>query len=105
MKILLSLTALFAFLPFSSTPAGVASHVTASPFHCQVPCGIYGDKMRVDMMMEDLATIEKAMVYGSISEIRVPMPPFGTYFCMNTRIMIRYGFNGVMILLTESPMR
>jgi ribosomal protein L11 len=30
-------------------------------FHCQVPCGIYGDKMRIDMMMEDLATIDKAM--------------------------------------------
>jgi nickel superoxide dismutase len=31
------------------------------PFHCQVPCGIYGDKMRMDMLMEDAATIEKAM--------------------------------------------
>ena len=33
----------------------------ASKRHCQVPCGIYGDKMRIDMMMEDAATIEKAM--------------------------------------------
>jgi|FLOH01.1.fsa_nt_gi nickel superoxide dismutase len=32
-----------------------------APFHCQVPCGIYGDKMRMDMLMEDSATIEKAM--------------------------------------------
>lgn len=31
------------------------------PVHCQVPCGIYGDKMRIDMMMEDAATVEKAM--------------------------------------------
>lgn len=29
--------------------------------HCQIPCGIYGDKMRVDMIMEDAATIEKGM--------------------------------------------
>ena len=29
--------------------------------HCQVPCGIYGDQMRIDMLMEDAATIEKGM--------------------------------------------
>ena len=29
--------------------------------HCQVPCGIYGDRMRIDMLMEDAATIEKGM--------------------------------------------
>ena len=29
--------------------------------HCQVPCGIYGDSMRVRMMREDLATITRAM--------------------------------------------
>ena len=61
MKILLSLTALFAFLPFTTTPPSAASNTTATLFHCQVPCGIYGDKMRIDMLMEDCATIEKAM--------------------------------------------
>jgi nickel superoxide dismutase len=29
--------------------------------HCQVPCGIYDDQMRIDMIEEDIATIEKAM--------------------------------------------
>ncbi len=29
--------------------------------HCQVPCGIYGDSMRIDMWMEDAATIQKGM--------------------------------------------
>ncbi len=29
--------------------------------HCEIPCGIYGDKMRIDMMNEDIATIEKSM--------------------------------------------
>lgn len=37
------------------------STLSSAPVHCQVPCGIYGDKMRIDMLMEDAATIEKGM--------------------------------------------
>lgn len=29
--------------------------------HCQVPCGIYDDQMRIHMMEEHVKTIEKAM--------------------------------------------
>ncbi|MCH9031279.1 MAG: superoxide dismutase [candidate division Zixibacteria bacterium] len=29
--------------------------------HCQVPCGIYGDQMRFEIMVEHIATIEKSM--------------------------------------------
>jgi nickel superoxide dismutase len=29
--------------------------------HCQVPCGIYDDPMRFDMIAENIATIEKSM--------------------------------------------
>lgn len=29
--------------------------------HCQIPCGIYGDRLRVDLMAEHLGTIEKSM--------------------------------------------
>ncbi len=29
--------------------------------HCQVPCGIYDDHARVQLMLEDVETIEKAM--------------------------------------------
>lgn len=29
--------------------------------HCQVPCGIYDDHMRIQMMEEHVTTIEKAM--------------------------------------------
>lgn len=29
--------------------------------HCQMPCGIYNDQMRVKMIEEDAITIEKAM--------------------------------------------
>ena len=35
---------------------------TSSAFaHCQIPCGIYTDDMRIKMISEDLDTIEKSM--------------------------------------------
>ncbi len=36
--------------------------ISASVFaHCQVPCGIYGDKTRFDMLKEHITTVEKSM--------------------------------------------
>ena len=29
--------------------------------HCEIPCGIYADKMRIDMIKEHITTIEKSM--------------------------------------------
>jgi len=29
--------------------------------HCEIPCGIYGDEMRMDMIKEHVTTIEKSM--------------------------------------------
>jgi len=29
--------------------------------HCQMPCGIYADQMRINMLREDVITIEKSM--------------------------------------------
>lgn len=29
--------------------------------HCEIPCGIYGDKMRIDMWLEQITTLEKSM--------------------------------------------
>lgn len=29
--------------------------------HCEIPCGIYGDKARVDLIKEHVTTIEKSM--------------------------------------------
>jgi len=29
--------------------------------HCQIPCGIYGDAMRFEMIEEDIRTVEKSM--------------------------------------------
>ena len=42
---------------------GVGASIVSS--HCEIPCGIYGDPMRLDMMAEHITTIEK-----SISEIQ-----------------------------------
>lgn len=38
--------------------AGVTSVVFS---HCEIPCGIYNDPMRLDMMAEHITTIEKSI--------------------------------------------
>ena len=38
---------------FCITPIGLS--------HCEIPCGIYNDVMRLDMIAEDITTIEKSM--------------------------------------------
>jgi len=36
--------------------------LSASAFsHCEIPCGIYGDKMRFDMWLEQITTVEKSI--------------------------------------------
>ncbi len=48
----------------SAVLAAVVILVTASQqlsAHCQVPCGIYDDQMRIKMISEHIDTIEKAM--------------------------------------------
>jgi nickel superoxide dismutase len=39
--------------------AGVVGSIVYG--HCQIPCGIYGDPMRFDMIAEHITTIEKSM--------------------------------------------
>ena len=49
-------------LSAATPPSALApAAAPATAVHCQVPCGIYGDQMRIDMLMEDCATIDKAM--------------------------------------------
>lgn len=43
------------------TGIGILGAVPAAFSHCEIPCGIYGDQMRVVMIAEDIATIEKSM--------------------------------------------
>jgi len=59
--LLLALLPLTATLVPSSESSTPGEPVAGAAFHCQVPCGIYGDRMRIDMLMEDAATIEKGM--------------------------------------------
>ncbi|MDD4957030.1 MAG: superoxide dismutase [Ni] [Candidatus Omnitrophica bacterium] len=47
-----------AALVFLAAMIPVAGTVQA---HCQVPCGIYDDHMRIDMMLEDLKTVRKCI--------------------------------------------
>ena len=35
--------------------------VSAAFSHCEIPCGIYGDEMRINQIAEHLQTIEKSM--------------------------------------------
>jgi len=35
--------------------------VNSAGAHCEIPCGIYGDEMRFEMIEEHIVTIEKAM--------------------------------------------
>ncbi len=48
----IGLVAALVWVAFSALPAFS---------HCEIPCGIYGDKMRIAAMKEDIATIEKSM--------------------------------------------
>ncbi|MHC4265722.1 MAG: superoxide dismutase [Ni] [Planctomycetota bacterium] len=41
--------------------------VTIAYSHCQIPCGIYGDQGRFDMISEHIMTIEKSM--STINEL------------------------------------
>lgn len=60
MRKYLTHTAVLISLAVIVAPQGISAH-------CQVPCGIYHDQMRIDMMNEDIETIEKAM--NSINDI------------------------------------
>lgn len=54
-------TAVFCLLPLMTARLAEA--------HCEVPCGIYADQMRFDQMLEDTATMKKAM--GKIAMLAV----------------------------------
>ena len=51
-KTFFSIAIIMGILALSNTPAKA---------HCEIPCGIYGDSMRIAMIYEDIETIEKSM--------------------------------------------
>ena len=67
-----ALPALSAAFLSSATPPAAAPVLPPALLHCQVPCGIYGDTMRIDAMMEDVDTIEKGM--GQIVQLEADGP-------------------------------
>lgn len=50
--------------------------------HCQIPCGIYGDEMRFEMIKEHITTIEKGM--NMIEDLSSNNPE------MNTNQIVRW---------------
>lgn len=43
------------------TVAGLLLLVNHAFAHCEIPCGIYDDEMRIEMIFENIVTIEKSM--------------------------------------------
>jgi len=52
MKLIIALVAVFALTMPLASPAFA---------HCEIPCGIYDDEMRIAMIAEHITTIEKSM--------------------------------------------
>ena len=40
---------------------GILLLVSLTAAHCEIPCGIYDDEMRIEMLREHITTIEKSM--------------------------------------------
>lgn len=70
-KTILALPTLLLFAAAALLPQSASAH-------CEVPCGIYGDQMRFEAMLEDATTIAKAVdemgkLLGEISEQATPL--------------------------------
>jgi nickel superoxide dismutase len=53
--------------------ASTAVLVSLAWSHCQIPCGIYGDETRFEMLAEHIATVEKSM--QQITELSAQAKP------------------------------
>jgi nickel superoxide dismutase len=51
----------FAIATIFITSAAILGSAVPASAHCQIPCGIYDDELRVQLMEEDITTIEKSM--------------------------------------------
>ena len=65
--VFLAVNTAFATEPTEPTTTEPATAVAAPVPHCQVPCGIYGDQLRFEQMLEDTKTIAKSI--KSVEEI------------------------------------
>ena len=72
--------------PATSPATSLKSATSPVVPHCEVPCGIYADQMRFEQMLEDTATIAKAI--AQINEMASGMadaPPSGKVINQVTR--------------------
>ena len=51
-----------AMLPLAALMMAPGNVVDVAEAHCEVPCGIFADQMRYETMLEDAATMKKAMI-------------------------------------------
>jgi len=49
------------WIPVSAAIALVLAMSSQAFGHCEIPCGIYDDQMRIEMLREHITTIEKSM--------------------------------------------
>lgn len=61
MKRIALAAALLSALPFAALMLASGSATRTAEAHCEVPCGIFADQRRFEAMLEDTATIRKAM--------------------------------------------
>lgn len=57
----MNVKSLFAALASITLVTSMLSLPLSLQAHCQIPCGIYDDHARVEAMLEDAATVEKAV--------------------------------------------
>lgn len=58
--------------------------ISTASAHCEIPCGIYDDSMRIKMIAEHVSTIEKSM--GMITDLEQQSP-------QNTNQLVRWVMN------------
>jgi nickel superoxide dismutase len=70
------------FMPvLAVTVLAIVGWVSLAGAHCEIPCGIYNDEMRIQMLKEHIETIEKSM--KQIVELSAATP-------MNTNQVVRW---------------
>lgn len=49
------------YFPIWGVLAVLVVSINIAAAHCEIPCGIYGDEMRLDMIAEHITTVEKSI--------------------------------------------
>jgi nickel superoxide dismutase len=60
-------------MTFTLITALMTLWATGAAAHCEIPCGIYDDRMRIQLIAEDITTVEKAMKQIGDLSTKVPL--------------------------------